>query len=974
MSFRARVLRFSPMSLGACLCRVGMLLLLVVPGDAFAQSPHRMAPFGASTPKQPPISGPLASALEASRASDYARAETELSAIGGADRPTAQIALGRILIEEGRFAEAERVGQGVGGDADDKLLAVALRARVMFAQGQRAAAIHLLESARDTDGRGGRAVRLLLGQYRIATGHRRDAEKPLHAIIDEYNNDVITSSDAGGLAIAGRAAHLLRSPKDANKLFNESERADPTLVDGLLWHAELFLDTYDPGHAEETLAEARKIAPHRPDLALMQARVKLDQTLDFDATDTLTKEALAVNPHLAAAYAIRAAVALHDGDFDAATAAVTAGLAEDPGDLELLTLRAAEHLLADDPAGFLAAKKEVFARNPEFSRFYLITAELAEWEHRYGDIVAMMKEAVALDPDDGKAYAELGLTEMRDGDEQDGLVALRKAWSLDHFNVRVFNTLNLYEQTIAKSYDLASENVFTIRYPKDEAPVLARYVPRLLGEAWGSMKARYDFAPATPVQVELYSNREQFSVRTSGLPNIGIEGVCFGHVLAAMSPKSEPINWGNVVWHELGHVFAIQLSRSRVPRWFTEGLSEYETIARRPEWHRSLAPQLYQALVAGRIPGAVQMNRAFTHASNDEDITVAYYAASQMLVFTAEQFGMPSIVRALTLWGEGKRTAEVLRGAFGVAPEEYDARYRAWQKARLARYDGQYMLDDRPLPLAQAKAKAEAAPRDAKLRAAYALTLLHEHKGDEARAALDAALKIDPAEPTALYLSVRLALAPKDPARKDVALATTRLDALAAAHIDGYAVQVARAELAEAKKDWVGMRAALEAAARFDPTQTDPLKRLLAFAEEDKRTADAIELLRRLALLDQHDRRVWRTLLERLVDAKRWDEAVRTGESAVFVDVESAAVHIGYGRALAATGQHARAAFELETATLCGATPKVRATAGALLARERLALHDPKGAREARDEALRLDPTNEEATGVVVDEGPAGVK
>ena len=260
------------------LCGAVLLSLPALAGGAFAEPPHRMAPFGATAPKTPPVSAPLASALEAARSSEYARAETELSAIGGAERPTAEIALGRILLEQGRFAEAERVAEGVGGDADDRLLAVALRARVLFSQGQRAAAIHLLEGARDTDGRGGRAVRLLLGQYRIATGHRRDAERPLHAIIDEYNNDVITSDDAGGLAIAGRAAHFLRSPKDANKLFNESERADPTLVDGLLWHAELFLDTYDPGHAEETVIQARqdRAAPAGPraDAGQGEARIR----------------------------------------------------------------------------------------------------------------------------------------------------------------------------------------------------------------------------------------------------------------------------------------------------------------------------------------------------------------------------------------------------------------------------------------------------------------------------------------------------------------------------------------------------------------------------------------------------------------------------------------------------------------------------------------------------------------------------
>ncbi len=940
--------------------------LLLAGRDAAAQPGHRMAPFGGPASPAPVAAGPLAAAMQEAKASDYAAAEADLAAIHGADRPEAALALGRILLEQGRFADAERAAQEVvkAGDADQRLSALALRGRALFAQGKQVAAVRLLESAggaRGASGPGRRAVDLLLGEYRIATGHRRDAEAPLHAIIDDYNSDRVTVTDAEGLAAAGRAAYLLRSPKDANKLFNDSERADATLVDGLLWHSELFLGTYDPGHAEETLNQALKIAPHRPDLAIQLARVKLDQTLDFDAADKLTKDALSVDPHLASAHAVRASVALHDGDLGAALAEVSAGLAEDPNDTELLTLRAAERLLAEDHQGFLAAKKEVFARNPEFARFYEIVSDFAEWEHRYSDIVAMMKEAVALDPRDGKAFAELGLTSMRDGDERGGLVALRKAWSLDHFNVRVFNTLNLYEQTIASAYETAPENVFSIRYPKDERAVLARYVPRLLGEAWGSMKARYDFTPTTPVQVELYSNREQFSIRTSGLPNIGIEGVCFGHVLAAMSPKSEPFNWGNVLWHELGHVFAIQLSNSRVPRWFTEGLSEYETIVRRPEWRRELDPQLYQALLFGRLPGAVQMNRAFTHATDGEDMTVAYYAASQMLVFTAEEFGMPKIVRALTLWGEGKPTPDVLRGAFGVAPEEYDARYRAWQRARLVRYDGQYMLDDRPPPVAEAKAKAAAAPQDAKLQAAYALALLHDRKGDEAKGVLEEALRLDPAEPTALYLSARLALA-----HKDLPAAQAKLDAMRAAHIDGYAVQMVGADVADARKDKPAIEAALEAATRFDPTQTDPLKKLFAMADEEGRVDDATEILGRLAVLDQHDRHVWGRLLGRLVDAKRWEEAARAGESAVFVDVENAAVHLGYGRALAALGQHAKAAFELESATLCAAPAKVRALAGALLARERLALNDAAGARAARDAALRLDPASAEAKDVVL--------
>ena len=57
----------------------------------------------------------------------------------------------------------------------------------------------------------------------------------------------------------------------------------------------------------------------------------------------------------------------------------------------------------------------------------------------------------------------------------------------------------------------------------------------------------------------------------------------------------------------------------------------------------------------------------------------------------------------------------------------------------------------------------------------------------------------------------------------------------------------------------------------------------------------------------------------------------------------------------------ATAAFELESALLCDAKPPEKAEAHALLAREKLALGDAAAARQHRDEALRLDPSNADA-------------
>jgi Tfp pilus assembly protein PilF len=810
-------------------------------------------------------------------------------------------------------------------------------------------------------------VRLELGELLIRAGRRAEAEPVLMKFADEYGADDIKATDVEGLALVGRAMQLLRHAKEANRAYAESEKAEIAASGGalhgsarvelLLWRADQFLDKYNTRDAGDVLTEALKIAPHRADALVMMARAQLQDAYDFEAAEKLVADALAVDPKCKGAFAVRAALALYDMSLEAADSAVSAGLAVDPNDLELLSLKAAVRFLADDRPGFEAAKRDVFARNKEFSRALGIVGEFAEWEHRYDDVVALMKEAVAIDPRDGKAWAELGQVQTRaGGDESEGVKSLEQWWKVDHFNVRAYNTLeHLYGHWIPEGYESASEGPFRIRYPKQDKALLERYVPRMLGAAWGAMKIHYMFTPETPVSVELYRTKEHFAVRTSGLGNIGIDGVCFGRMVAAMSPSENHVNWGNVLWHELGHVFAIQKSRSHVPRWFTEGLSEYETMIQRPEWQRELDGDLYAALKQDRIPHAVDMNRAFSHATG-ADVEIAYYAASQMVAFTAEQWGFSGITRALELWGQGKRTPEVIHDAFGITADQYDARYRAWESSRLARFAGQY-VEPHPVPLEEARAKATASPSSASAHAAYGRALLHAHQQPDAAHEIDEALRLDPKDPDAHFAAASLAAT-----SNDAQGAASHLRAIVAGGGDGYLLEMHLAEVAHAARDRGGERRALEAAHRFDPTQVDAVHALYRFAAEDKRDGDALALLHEWVKLDQHDRDgQWKELLRRLVDAKAWTEARDLGSAAMFVDVESGDVHVAYARALSATGDHETAAFELESALLCDGSPQDKSKAHALLAHELQALHDTTGAKAHREEALRLDPNNADA-------------
>ena len=175
-------------------------------------------------------------------------------------------------------------------------------------------------------------------------------------------------------------------------------------------------------------------------------------------------------------------------------------------------------------------------------RLYTIIARYAEWEHRYPAIVDMAREAIALNPRDAVAQATLGINLLRMGDEDAGLAALREAWRRDRYNVQVFNTLNLFEDVIPQQYASFEEAPFRFRMHQEERPVLERYVPRHLTAAYAGMVRRYGFTPEGPLAMELYADVQHFSLRTTGLPNLGVQGVCFGKVVTAISPRGGPFN------------------------------------------------------------------------------------------------------------------------------------------------------------------------------------------------------------------------------------------------------------------------------------------------------------------------------------------------------------------------------------------------------------------------------------------------
>lgn len=871
----------------------------------------------------------------------------------GADQARGQLLQARVQLATGRYTDAEALARTVAGSSSTTVelrrAATTLQGEALMAQGKLDDAERVL-GALSNDALAYRA-HVLLGRALLMRGRDTEAEAPLMSLVEAYNDGRISDRDAEGLTYVGMAAVALGSFQDANEAFRDAAHNDEANVETQLEWAQLFFDKYDTGHAEECVRQALEHNAHSAVAHALLARIKLEQSFDFPGANDEIDTALVTNPNLVMAHVTRAGMALRDMDIRLADEHIARALTINGNDLEALSVKAAIRFLADDAPGFERAKGEVFRRNRMYSRMYSVIAEYAEWEHRYPEIVQMARDAVTLNSDDAFAHATLGLNLIRMGEEAAGLQSLRDAWSRDHYNVHVYNTLNLYDNVISREYEEFQAAPFTMRMHRDERPVLEPYVVPTLRRAYADMVRRYGFTPEGPVRIEMFSNTEHFSVRTTGLPNVGVQGVCFGKVVTAISPAGGPFNWGNIVWHELAHVFHIQLSRNHVPRWFTEGLAEYETIIARPEWKREDDATLYQAMQAGRFPAIRDMNSAFTHVRHPQQILTAYYGSSQIIVYIVGRYGFEVIPRMLREWGQGTQTPEVISRVLHVSAEQLDTDFRAHTLQRLASHATDFAVDPLRYLDVVALARADAsAPQDAHAAAAHAMAQLENGHADEAVGTARRALARDPHEPVARYLLARYSLG-----RQDVPHAIEHIQDMIQNGHDGYDIRILRARAAAAAHDFPTMRTSLEAAIRIDAERAEAWQGLLEFAEQGHDNDLRLRALERLAHIEQHDRGANDALLDMLYARERWTDIVPIGEMSLFVNPARAESHRILGEAYVRTNHAREGLVELDQALRLHPEHPGPIHVGRV--RALLALHRNADARQAATAATQADPS-----------------
>jgi len=496
--------------------------------------------------------------------------------------------------------------------------------------------------------------------------------------------------DASALVSAEALVALGRNA-EANRVFRDAA-VDTRDADIRAAWARLYMATHQLGDAEALFREALLIDPeHRAAaVGLAEATAEGYQSRARAAFEQILSDA----PAEPGALLGLARIELEVQQLEAAAALLNRAAVALAGRglplLEVHALRAGAALLADRPIE--PHIQAALAFNPRYGDAYAIAAHFYIITYRYREAVELYRNAVALDQTLATAQRDLGINLLRLNELFGARHHLERAYALDPFDVRTVNTLKLMDSlddmrvsTIdvrpAGQPDAYPIGRAFIRLDRQDADALEPYVRDLISDAIRTFTERYGFRLQKPMIVELYHDHDDFGVRTVSTPGIGLLGVTFGYLTAMDSPKARPageFHWGSTLWHEIAHVFTIEATNHRLPRWFSEGLSVYEEWNTGPLRDRELSMDVLGAIAREQLLPIVGLDAGFVRPSYQGQVQVSYMQAGLICEFIAQRWGHEALVTMLHAFADVTDTADALDQAIGLDAEAFDAAFNEW--------------------------------------------------------------------------------------------------------------------------------------------------------------------------------------------------------------------------------------------------------------------------------------------------------
>jgi tetratricopeptide (TPR) repeat protein len=675
----------------------------------------------------------------------------------------------------------------------------------------------------------------------------------------EPANDCYTEvfSTARNNMVRAQAAVGLRDLSAANSLYRAAMQRDPSSVLTRIAWGKLFIETHQYDEALKLFREVLK-----SDASNAQAKIGMAQVLAdrYDgAARKLVEEVLKANDQFIEAHLLLARMDLEEGRLAQVEASLdrAQSLAEKQSlpPLEVYALRAAlETVRGDDGAKWV---KRALDYNPHYGSIFETQAHMQVMRRRYQEAANLLRRAVQVEPGLSAAHASLGENLLRLGQVEEGQRQLAIAYEGDPYSVTTVNTLRLLDRF--NEFDVThvepqvgppATHAVDLRLHRTEAAVLRPYVEQLAQDSIATYIKRYHFEPKQPITIEVYPNHDDFAVRVGGLPGVGLLGVTFGYLVAMDSPSgraSGEFHWGSTLWHEMAHVFTLELTDHHVPRWLSEGISVFEEWRTGPTPGVIVSPDVIAAFRDNKFLKIEELDSGFIRPSYENQVQVSYNQAGLTCLFIEQRYGFDKLVALLEQFKRDVTVGAAIKSSLNISAAEFDREFDAFFKQRYAKI----------LP-----------------------------KTDEWQELYDAAVKAAQQEDWQAVV---------EPAEKSIAL---------------YGEHVAQGSpyllLAKAQDKLQQPAAALQTllsyrqAGGWDP---EALRQLAKGLQAAKRDAEAIEVLSATNYSDPLNAATHLQLGDALLAAKRPQEAVREYQALLALNThDQASAHLGLAKALRATG------------------------------------------------------------------------
>ena len=462
-----------------------------------------------------------------------------------------------------------------------------------------------------------------------------------------------------------KALQQKRQYQDANNIYRQLVADYPDRADIRVAWGRLYLEHWQGDVASDLFQEALKIHPDDANallgLALLEA-----QEFGGKAAQ-LAQAALKSDPHLVEAQELLARLALEDNNETRARDEAHKAL-----DMDSKSVQGRAILASMD---WLAGKQDT-TWDPHDARGYETAAHFFMLNRRYTESIAYYRKAIALDPDLYTARSQLGINLMRVGQLDEARQVLEECWNNGYQDTPTKNSLKLLDSF--KNFVTFKTDNTILKLHQKEADLLHPYFESEMKKIIATYEKKYKFKLTQPVQVEVYPDHDDFAVRTLGLPGLGALGVTFNYSIAMDSPSGRTpgeFHWAYTLWHEMSHVFTLNMTNSKIPRWFTEAIAVHEETAANPEWGDRISPDEILAIRDHKLLPIEEFDRGFIHPSYPQQVIVSYYQGGKIVDYITDKWGWDTILAMIHDFGNGEATTAVIQKELHISPSDFNKQF-----------------------------------------------------------------------------------------------------------------------------------------------------------------------------------------------------------------------------------------------------------------------------------------------------------